>query len=209
MTAAAIPGVMSPDYTVAEQVSFNDPEIVGDQVIYPPPDGHGEMRADPVRRDALAGMPRKSWAEHPCIEDVARRLAKAGFLAPAPDGLTSVGGYPGDDEAGKELQATRARYEAFIYPGGNHGFDNDSTPRCDPAAAGPRTPDLQGEAVNQSGVAGGIVLTRTYLAVAREVAAFGVRLVSDRASRIVVIGRDMSHDQLADSLQVLRVRPGL
>lgn len=44
MTAAAIPGVMSPDYTVAEQVSFNDPEIVGDQVIYPPPDGHGEMR---------------------------------------------------------------------------------------------------------------------------------------------------------------------
>lgn len=140
---------------------------------------------------------------------MARRLAKAGFLAPAPDGLISVGGYPGDNEAAKELQATRTRYEAFICPGGNHGFHNDSTPRCDAAAAGPRTPDLQGEAVNQSGVAGRIVLTRTYLAVAREVAAFGVRLVSDRASRIVVIGRDMSHDQLADSLQVLRVRPGL
>lgn len=78
-----------------------------------------------------------------------------------------------------------------------------------PSGGGPRTPDLQGEAVNQSGVAGGIVLTRTDLAVAREVAAFGGRLVSDRASRIVVIARDMSQDQLADSLQVLRVRPGL
>jgi carboxymethylenebutenolidase len=43
---------------------------------------------------------------NPYIEDVTRRLAKAGFVAMAPDGLTSVGGYPGDDDKGRELQAT-------------------------------------------------------------------------------------------------------
>ncbi len=107
MTAAAIPGVMSPDYTVAEKVSFNDPEIVGDQVIYPSPDGHGEVRGYRVRPAVVAG----------------------------------------------KIAALGARQEV-INPG-------------------------------------------------------TVLRVADRASRIVVIARDMSHDKLADSLQGRWVPPGL
>ena len=110
LTAAAILGMMGPDYALAQQVSFTDPEIFPEYVTYPSPDGHGEVRAYQVRP---AGDPGKYPAVvvvhenrglNPYIEDVARRLAKAGFLALAPDGLTSVGGYPGNDEEGRALQ---------------------------------------------------------------------------------------------------------
>ncbi len=238
LTAAAILGMMSPNYALAEQVSFNDPDIVAEYVTYPSPNGHGEVRGYLVRPAAAEGrlpavvVVHENRGLNPYIEDVARRLAKAGFLALAPDGLTSVGGYPGNDEAGRELQAqvdptllmndffaavewlmahesstgrvgitgfcygggvanaaavaypelggavpfygrqpdpadvvkikapllihyaelderinagwpayeaalkaAGVRYEAFIYPGVNHGFHNDSTPRYDEAAA--------------------------------------------------------------------------
>jgi carboxymethylenebutenolidase len=238
LTAAALLGMMSPNYALAEQVSFNDPDIVAEYVTYPSPDGHGEVRGYLVRPAAAEGklpavvVVHENRGLNPYIEDVARRLAKAGFLALAPDGLTSVGGYPGNDEEGRALQAqvdpTRlmndffaaiewlmaheastgrvgitgfcygggvanaaavaypelggavpfygrqpdpadvakikapllihyaelderinagwpayeaalkaagVRYEAFIYPGVNHGFHNDSTPRYDEAAA--------------------------------------------------------------------------
>ncbi len=238
LTATAILGMMSPDYALAEQVSFNDPDILAEYVMYPSPNGHGEVRGYLVRPVAADGklpavvVVHENRGLNPYIEDVARRLAKAGFLALAPDGLTSVGGYPGNDEAGRELQSTvdsarlmndffaavewlmdhemstgrvgitgfcygggvanaaavaypelrgavpfygrqpasedvakikapllihyaeldqrvnegwpafeaalkaaGVRYEAFIYPGVNHGFHNDSTPRYDQAAA--------------------------------------------------------------------------
>lgn len=112
LTAAAILGLMSPDYALAEQVSFNDPGIVGEYVTYPSPDGHGEVRGYLVRpAGAQAKLPavvvvHENRGLNPYIEDVARRLAKAGFLALAPDGLTSVGGYPGNDDKGRELQAS-------------------------------------------------------------------------------------------------------
>ena len=111
LTAAAILGMMSPNYALAEQVSFNDPDIVADYVTYPSPNGHGEVRGYLVRPAAAEGklpavvVVHENRGLNPYIEDVARRLAKAGFLALAPDGLTSVGGYPGNDEAGRELQA--------------------------------------------------------------------------------------------------------
>jgi carboxymethylenebutenolidase len=238
LTAVAILGLMSPNYALAEQVSFNDPDIVGEYVMYPSPNGHGEVRGYLVRPAAAVGklpavvVVHENRGLNPYIEDVARRLAKVGFMALAPDGLTSVGGYPGNDEAGRELQsqvdgtklmndffaavewlmahegstgrvgitgfcygggvanaaavaypelggavpfygrqpaaedvakikapllihyaeldervnegwpayeaalqAAGVRYEAFIYPGVNHGFHNDSTPRYDAAAA--------------------------------------------------------------------------
>ena len=238
LTAAALLGILSPNYAMAEQVSFNDPDIVGEYVMYPSPNGHGEVRGYLVRPAAAEGklpavvVVHENRGLNPYIEDVARRLAKAGFLALAPDGLTSVGGYPGNDEAGRELQtnvdgtklmndffaavewlmahesttgrvgitgfcygggvanaaavaypelagavpfygrqpapddvakikapllihyaeldervnegwpayeaalnAAGVRYEAFIYPGVNHGFHNDSTPRYDEPAA--------------------------------------------------------------------------
>lgn len=111
LTAAAILGMMGPNYALAEQVSFNDPDIVGDYVMYPSPNGHGEVRGYLVKPASATGklpavvVVHENRGLNPYIEDVARRLAKAGFLALAPDGLTSQGGYPGNDEAGRELQS--------------------------------------------------------------------------------------------------------
>lgn len=238
VSALSVLSMMMPNYAMAEQVSFNDPDVVGDYVTYPSPDGHGEVRGYLVRPAGATGkvpgvvVVHENRGLNPYIEDVARRLAKAGFVALAPDGLTSVGGYPGNDEAGRELQskvdpvklmndffaavdwlkaheattekvgitgfcygggvanaaavafpdlggavpfygrqpapedvskikapllihyaeldtrinegwpayeaalkAAGTSYEAFIYPGVNHGFHNDSTPRYDEAAA--------------------------------------------------------------------------
>ncbi len=238
ISALSVLGMLSPNYAMAEQVSFNDPDILADYVDYPSPDGHGQVRGYLVRPAAATGklpavvVVHENRGLNPYIEDVARRLAKEGFLALAPDGLTSVGGYPGNDEAGRALQssvdpvklmndffaavdwlttheastgrvgitgfcygggvanaaavafpdlggavpfygrqaaaedlpkikapllihyaeldtrinegwpayetalkAAGTTYEAFIYPGVNHGFHNDSTPRYDEAAA--------------------------------------------------------------------------
>ena len=238
MTAAAILASMNPNYALAQQVEFTDPDILPEYITYPSPNGHGEVRGYLVRPAGVAGpvpgvvVVHENRGLNPYIEDVARRVAKAGFVALAPDGLTSVGGYPGNDEKGRELQQqvdpaklmndffaaieflmssdlTTAKigitgfcygggvsnaasvaypelaaavpfygrqapvedvpkiqaplllqfaendanvnagwpayeaalketgkvYEAYIYPGTNHGFHNDSTPRYDEAAA--------------------------------------------------------------------------
>jgi carboxymethylenebutenolidase len=237
MTAITLLGLMSPNYAIAEQVSFNDPDISAGYVTYPSPNGHGEVRgyrAAPAGIESPVGaivVVHENRGLNPYIEDVTRRVAKAGFIGFAPDGLSSVGGYPGNDEAGKELQskidptklmndffaaiewlmsqptvyqvgitgfcygggvanaaavaypelagavpfygrqpdaadvpqiksplllhygeldtrvnegwpayeaalkAAGTTYEAHIYPGVNHGFHNDSTPRYDKAAA--------------------------------------------------------------------------
>lgn len=238
MTAMALLSMMSPNYALAEQVSFTDPDIFAEYVHYSSPLGNGEVRGylvrpagDPAKYPAVVVV-HENRGLNPYIEDVARRLAKAGFVALAPDGLTSLGGYPGNDTEGKDLQAKvdptklmndffaavewmmahplstgkvgivgfcygggvsnaaavaypelgaavpfygmqpkaedvakikapllihyaeldkrvnegwpayeaalKANgkvYEAFIYPGVNHGFHNDSTPRYDKAAA--------------------------------------------------------------------------
>ncbi len=238
LTAVAILSSLSPDYALAQQVSFTDPDIVAEYVTYPSPQGNGDVRGYLVRPASASGpvpgvvVVHENRGLNPYIEDVTRRVAKAGFVALAPDGLTSVGGYPGNDEKGRELQRTvdpqklmndffaaieflmahdattqkigitgfcygggvsnaaavaypelaaavpfygrQARvedvarikaplllhyaetdaninagwpayeaelkaqnkvYEAYIYPGTNHGFHNDSTPRYDEAAA--------------------------------------------------------------------------
>jgi len=238
VTAAAILSTMSPDYALANQIATDDPDIVAEYITYPSPDGHGEVRAYFVRPAKVAGkapgvvVVHENRGLNPYIEDVTRRVAKAGFVALAPDGLTSKGGYPGDDEKGRELQqqvdpeklmndffaaveflmahdattgkvgitgfcygggvanaaavafpelgaavpfygrqakaedvprikapillhygeldtrinegwpayeaalkANGKTYEAYIYPGANHGFHNDTTPRYDKAAA--------------------------------------------------------------------------
>lgn len=238
LTAAAILASMSPNYALAQQVEFTDPEIVAEYITYPSPQGNGDVRAYMVRPAKTSGkvpavvVVHENRGLNPYIEDVARRVAKAGFVALAPDGLSSVGGYPGNDEKGRELQqkvnpeklmndffaaieflmhhdlttgkvgitgfcygggvanaaavafpelgaavpfygrqpraedvarikaplllhyaeldkgitdgwpayetalkAAGKTYEAFVYPGANHGFHNDSTPRYDEAAA--------------------------------------------------------------------------
>jgi len=112
LTATALLGMLSPDYALAEQVSFNDPEIMPEYFTYPSPGGTGDVRGYLVKpADAPAKLPavlviHENRGLNPYIEDVARRVAKAGFLALAPDGLTSVGGYPGNDAEGRDLQRT-------------------------------------------------------------------------------------------------------
>lgn len=238
MTALALFDLLKPNYALAQQVEFTDPDIYPQYIHYPPPNGHGQVRGYLVLPKKMNGKAPAVVVVHenrglnPYIEDVARRVAKAGFIALAPDGLSSVGGYPGNDDEGRELQQkvdpqklmndffaaiefmmqhegasgkvgitgfcygggvanaaavaypelaaavpfygrqapleevanikaplllhyaeldTRINegwpayeealkkagktYEAYIYPGVNHGFHNDSTPRYDKAAA--------------------------------------------------------------------------
>lgn len=111
LTAMAILNMMSPNYALAEQVAPDDPGIVGEDMTYPSPNGHGQVNAYRVTPAGTAGklpavvVVHENRGLNPYIRDVARRVAKAGFIALAPDGLTSVGGYPGNDEKGRELQA--------------------------------------------------------------------------------------------------------
>lgn len=110
LTAAGILASLSPDYALAEQVPFTDPDIVADYIRYPSPNGHGDVRGYLVRPAKAAGrvpgvvVVHENRGLNPYIEDVARRVAKAGFVALAPDGLSSVGGYPGNDPRGLALQ---------------------------------------------------------------------------------------------------------
>lgn len=237
LSASALLASLSPNYALAQQVEFTDPDILPEYLTYPSPKGHGQVRGYLVRPAKKEKAPavvvvHENRGLNPYIEDVARRLAKAGFVAFAPDGLSSVGGYPGNDDKGRELQqkvdpqklmndffaaiewmkahpaatgkvgitgfcygggvsnaaavaypelsaavpfygrqpkaedvprikaplllhygeldtainegwpayeqalkAANKTYEAYLYPGANHGFHNDSTPRYDQAAA--------------------------------------------------------------------------
>ncbi|MBK5553858.1 MULTISPECIES: YghX family hydrolase [unclassified Pseudomonas] len=112
LTASALLAALSPNYALAEQVEFTDPDILAEYITYPSPKGHGQVRGYLVRPAKAAGkvpavvVVHENRGLNPYIEDVARRVAKAGFIALAPDGLTSVGGYPGNDDKGRELQLT-------------------------------------------------------------------------------------------------------
>lgn len=112
LTALALLQMLSPNYALAQQVLADDPGIIAERITFPSANGHVQVNGYLVR-PASASAPvggvvvvHENRGLNPYIEDVARRLAKAGFIALAPDGLTSVGGYPGDDEKGRELQAT-------------------------------------------------------------------------------------------------------
>ena len=110
MTALGALAALSPNYALAEQVKFTDPDIVAEYIDYPSPKGHRTVRGYLVRPAKASGkvpavvVVHENRGLNPYIEDVARRLAKAGYLALAPDGLSSVGGYPGNDDKGRELQ---------------------------------------------------------------------------------------------------------
>lgn len=110
VTALALFNMLKPNYALAEQVKFTDPDILPEYITYPSPDGHGEVRGYLVKPAKASGkvpavvVVHENRGLNPYIEDVARRVAKAGYIALAPDGLSSVGGYPGNDEEGKVLQ---------------------------------------------------------------------------------------------------------
>ena len=134
ITAAALLETLSPNYALAKQVEENDSRIEGESIAYPSPDGHGTIRGYLVR--PAGGGPRggvvvvhENRGLNPYIEDVARRVAVAGFTALAPDGLTPLGGYPGTDDEGKVLQRRLDKgklLEDFIAAFGHLKSDPDS-----------------------------------------------------------------------------------
>ncbi len=109
MTAAAMLEALRPNYAWAVQVPPGDKRIKAEYVTIPSPQGNGSIKAYFVRpANATGKLPvvlvaHENRGLNPYIEDVARRLAAANFIALAPDGLTSVGGYPGDDDKGAAM----------------------------------------------------------------------------------------------------------
>ena len=109
LTATAIWESLRPNYAWAEQVPKNDSRIQAEYATVPSPKGNGSIRGYLVRPAKASGklpgvlVVHENRGLNPYIEDVARRVATANFIAFAPDGLTSVGGYPGDDEKGAQV----------------------------------------------------------------------------------------------------------
>jgi carboxymethylenebutenolidase len=101
-----------PRYAQAQTISFTDTRIKAQYVSYPSPGGNsGQMRGYLVQPSGAGPFPsvlviHENRGLNPYIEDVARRAAVEGFLALAPDGLFPVGGYPGNDDDGRSLQAS-------------------------------------------------------------------------------------------------------
>jgi carboxymethylenebutenolidase len=111
LTAAGILELLRPNYSWAQQVQPNDKRIVTEYATVPSPQGNGSIRGLLVKPAAAGKYPavlvvHENRGLNPYIEDVARRLGTEDFLAFAPDGLTSVGGYPGNEEAAAKLFAT-------------------------------------------------------------------------------------------------------
>jgi carboxymethylenebutenolidase len=108
LTATALFEMLKPNYAWAVQVSETDRRVRSDYVNISSPQGNGTVNAYLAYKISEGKQPgvlvvHENRGLNPYIEDVARRLALADFIALAPDGLTSVGGYPGDDEKGAEL----------------------------------------------------------------------------------------------------------
>ena len=119
-TAAAMLEALQPNFAWAEQVPKDDARIQTQWVDYNSPDGHGKMRGYFVKPAKMSGkLPgvlviHENRGLNPYIEDVARRLALLNFVAFAPDALAPLGGYPGDEDKGRDMfakQDTKKRIE--------------------------------------------------------------------------------------------------
>ncbi len=111
LTATALIESLLPNYALANQVDSSDARISAGTIDYDSPKGHGKIRGYLAQPSAMGRVPgvvvvHENRGLNPYIADVARRLAVAGFIALAPDGLTPLGGYPGNDDEGKAMQAT-------------------------------------------------------------------------------------------------------
>ena len=115
VSMSVLTAALMPDYTKAAQVSFNDPDIKATYQKFDSPDGHGEGEGYLVVPQSEAEtLPvvlviHENRGLNPYVKDVARRLAKAGFIAFAPDALYPLGGYPGNDDEGRKMQRSMER----------------------------------------------------------------------------------------------------
>ncbi|MDB5743756.1 MAG: Carboxymethylenebutenolidase [Polaromonas sp.] len=112
ITAAGLLAALSPDFAVGQQVPMDDARLKTERLSYPSPAGNGTVNGY-LARPASAGASRlpavlvihENRGLNPHIEDIARRLALDGFMAFAPDALTPLGGYPGDEDKAREAFA--------------------------------------------------------------------------------------------------------
>ncbi len=117
LTVAAIIDYLSPNYATAQQVRAGDPRLDEEYIEYESPKGGGRMRgllSMPAGNESrLPGVVvvHENRGLNPHIEDVSRRAGLADFIALAPDALTPLGGYPGNDDDGRALQRQRDRNE--------------------------------------------------------------------------------------------------
>ena len=117
LTVASLTSFLMPDYKGAIQVKQGDPRLQSEYINYSSPKGGGTIKAllsKPAdAKQKLGGIVvvHENRGLNPHIEDVARRAALAGFISIAPDALTPLGGYPGNDDKGRELQSKRDKNE--------------------------------------------------------------------------------------------------
>ena len=127
LTVASLSSFLLPNYSNAE-VAQDDPDVKTEYIEYESPNGAGTIKgllARPAKsKGKLPGIVvvHENRGLNPYVEDVARRAAKDGFMALAPDALSPLGGYPGTDDEGRTMQRTRDREEmlqdfiaAFVY----------------------------------------------------------------------------------------------
>jgi carboxymethylenebutenolidase len=113
LTAGALLELLTPNYAFAQQVAKDDKRIETEYAEYPSPKGAGKMRgylakpAGTATKQPGIVVIHENRGLNPYIEDVTRRLAVAGFLAFGPDALFPLGGYPGSDDQGREMQSKR------------------------------------------------------------------------------------------------------
>ncbi|WJG07900.1 dienelactone hydrolase family protein [Aliiglaciecola sp. LCG003] len=112
---SVLSSALLPNYALAEQVSFNDPDIKATYLNFPSEKGHGDGRGYLVTPSEMSAKAPLILVVHenrglnPYIKDVTRRAAKTGFIAFAPDALHPLGGYPGNDDQGRDMQRSMDR----------------------------------------------------------------------------------------------------
>src|SRR6185503_19921173 len=147
LTVTAIFESLRPNYAFAQQVAKDDKDIVVSSETIASPKGNGTINGYFVKPAKMPGklpvvlVVHENRGRTPYIEDVARRLAKANFVACAPDGLTSVGGFPGTDEDGavkfRQVDGTKM-FEDFLaaydWPKARPESSGKIGPTCRPAS---------------------------------------------------------------------------
>jgi carboxymethylenebutenolidase len=117
LTVAALMSYLMPDYKNTLQIAPNDPRLKSEYISYDSPKGGGTIKAllskpaDATKKLGGVVVVHENRGLNPYIEDVGRRVALAGFISIAPDALTPLGGYPGNDDKGREMQAKRDQNE--------------------------------------------------------------------------------------------------
>ena len=117
LTVPALMSFLMPNYEAAIQVNPDDPRLKSGYINYTSPKGGGTIKgllsepADAKKKLGGIVVVHENRGLNPYIEDVARRAALAGFITLAPDALTPLGGYPGNDDEGRAMQSKRDKAE--------------------------------------------------------------------------------------------------